>query len=237
MSVLGPHYLLLADASEPDEPGQWCFVLRASDGSERLVVEDIEPHVRGERLELLTVVRGLEALEQPARVTLITRSTYVREGIRYGLPEWRRNRWRWESFGEMIPVKNCDLWQRVDGALGFHEVECRRWRLDPAHGPNVRPSGANHRTDRSRAASAADPTTAATVRAGAEERFELAVDGSRHRPVETPGEAIEGRCERREPWHRALGLGKLAMMAMERISCLGGAGVGANFREEHLRTA
>lgn len=237
MSVLGPHYLLLADASEPDEPGQWCFVLRASDGSERLEVEDIEPHVRGERLELLTVVRGLEALEHPARVTLITRSTYVREGIRYGLPEWRRNRWRWESFGEMIPVKNCDLWQRVDRAFGFHEVECRRWRLDPAHQPSVRPSGASRQTDRSHAARTADPTTGVGVAAGADDRFELAVDGSRRWHVETAGKATEGRCERRQPWHRALGLGKLATMAMERISCLGGAGVGANFREEHLRTA
>jgi ribonuclease HI len=231
MSVLGPHYLLLADASEPEEPGQWCFVLRESDGSERLVVEDIEPHVRGERLELLTVVRGLEALEQPARVTLITRSTYVREGIRYGLPEWRKNQWRWESFGKMIPVKNCDLWQRVDQALGFHQVECRNWRLDSAHRPAVRPSGANHRTNRSRAASAAVPITAAAARAGAEDRFE---PGG---PVETPGEPTLEHCERPQPWHRALGLGKLAMMAMGRISCLGGAGVGANLQEEHLRTA
>ena len=98
----------------------------------------IEPDVRGERLELLCVVRGLEALDQPSRVTLITSSTYVREGIRYGLQQWRANGWRWESFGKMVPVKNQDLWQRVDAALQFHRLECQVWRFDVAHAGPVR---------------------------------------------------------------------------------------------------
>ncbi|NQT15374.1 MAG: hypothetical protein HQ582_21640 [Planctomycetes bacterium] len=237
MSALGPHYFLLADASDPEQPGQWCFVLRACDGSERLVVEDVEPHVRGERLELLTVVRGLEALDQPARVSLITRSAYVREGIRFGLPEWRKNRWRWESFGAMIPVKNCDLWQRIDRALRYHEVECRTWRVDPAHHPTVRPPRAGHSADRSRAASTVVATSAAATRGEREDRFNPAVDGSPRRPVDTPSEPTPQPRQRPQPWHRALGLGKLAIMAMEGISCLGGARVGANLREEHLRTA
>jgi hypothetical protein len=84
-------------------------------------------------LELLTVVRGLEALGQPSRVTLLTPSPAIREGIRFGLPEWRRNGWRWEAFGQMIPVRNCDLWQRMDRALRFHQVDCRHWRIDAAH--------------------------------------------------------------------------------------------------------
>ena len=133
MTALQPHYLLFSESSETAEPGRWRFVLRASDGSERLVADDVEPDTWGERLELLTVVRGLEALDQPSRVTLMTPSAYVREGIRYGVPEWRRNGWRWECFGQMIPVKNGDLWQRVDRLLRFHEVECRIWRLDPPH--------------------------------------------------------------------------------------------------------
>ena len=89
----------------------------------------IEAHERepdqstwGERLELLSVVRGLEALDQPARVTLITSSRYVRLGLRYGLEEWRRNRWCWEHFGKLVPIKNQDLWQRVDRAL--HITRC-----------------------------------------------------------------------------------------------------------------
>ncbi len=130
---LPPHYLLLSESTENIEPGRWRFVLRAVDGSRRLVVDEVEPEIRGERLELLTVVRGLESLDEPSCVTLVTRSTYIREGIRYGVSEWRKNGWRWESFGQMVPVKNADLWQRVDRAMRFHKVDCRVWRFDQAH--------------------------------------------------------------------------------------------------------
>ncbi len=128
-----PHYLLFCDLGDRGEPGRWRFVLRSVDGAFRLEADDVEPHARGQRLELLTVVRGLEALDRPSRVTLITASTYVREGIRSGVAEWRANGWRWECFGQMVPVKNADLWQRIARALEFHEVDCRTYRLDPPH--------------------------------------------------------------------------------------------------------
>jgi hypothetical protein len=125
-------------------------VLRTADGSGRLVVDDVEPNTQGERLELLAVVRGLESLEQPSTVTLLTRSNYVREGIRYGVSEWRENGWRWENFGRMVPVKNADLWQRIDRALEFHKVECRLRRFDPPHGMGLvtRPAGRDPAADR-----------------------------------------------------------------------------------------
>jgi hypothetical protein len=84
----------------------------------------------GERLELLAVVRGLEALDGPARVTLVTRSRYVSRGIRFGITEWRANEWQWERFGRVVPVKDHDLWQRVDRALLFHRVECQSWQFE-----------------------------------------------------------------------------------------------------------
>ena len=133
MNVSTPHYVLFSESSRNCEPGRWRFVLQATDGARRVVVDDVEPETQGERLELLTVVRGLEALDQPSRVTLVTPSMYVREGVRYGVAEWRTNGWRWESFGRMVPVKHCDLWQRIDRAMRFHQVECRTWRLDPPH--------------------------------------------------------------------------------------------------------
>lgn len=135
MNAATPHYLLFSGSSDGTEPGRWRFVLRTPDGSKQIVAEDVEPDVRGERLELLATVRGLEALDQPSRVTLVTPSRYVRGGIRFGLNEWRRNGWRWEYFGQMVPVKNSDLWQRVDRAMRFHEIECRSYRTDPPHEP------------------------------------------------------------------------------------------------------
>ncbi|MGO9108248.1 MAG: RNase H family protein [Thermoguttaceae bacterium] len=110
--------------------GQWQFVLRAKDGTQRFEAKDAEPELPSERLDLLTVVRALESLDQPSRVTLVECSDYVWKGVRYGLPEWRTNGWRWEFFGQMVPVKNSDLWQRLDRALRFHDVECQRRRFD-----------------------------------------------------------------------------------------------------------
>ena len=136
MNAAKPHFLLFSESHRNQSRGQWRFVLQAVDGSDQFEAEDEEPDVGGERLELLAVVRGLEALPEPARVTLVTPSKYVNRGLSEGLPEWRHNGWQWEHFGEMVPVKNRDLWQRVDRALDFHQVQCRWWRFDlPHRGP------------------------------------------------------------------------------------------------------
>jgi ribonuclease HI len=130
MSVASPHFLLFSESRRGVEQGRWRFVLESLDGTDKLEATDIESDVHGERLELLAVVRGLEALSQPSRVTLVTPSRYVDRGLSDGLPEWRSNNWQWEHFGEMAPVKNRDLWQRVDRALEYHQVDCRLRRVD-----------------------------------------------------------------------------------------------------------
>jgi ribonuclease HI len=133
MNVARPHYLLFSESCRKSSQGQWRFVLQSIDGTQQFEAADAEPEARGERLELLAVVRGLEALAQPSRVTLVTPSRYVNRGLAYGLADWRANDWRWEHFGEMVPVKNRDLWQRVDRALVFHQLDCRTWRFDLPH--------------------------------------------------------------------------------------------------------
>ena len=110
-------------------------MLQSIDGAEQFEAADAEPEIHGERLELLAVVRGLEALPQPSRVTLVTPSKYVNRGLTYGLQEWRANDWQWEHFGQMVPVKNRDLWQRIDRALRFHDLDCRTWRFDLPQNP------------------------------------------------------------------------------------------------------
>jgi ribonuclease HI len=144
MKVATPHYLLFSESSLNQDRGQWRFMLQTVDGAQQFEASDDEPSAVGERLELLAVVRGLEALEQPSRVTLVTPSKYVNRGLAYGLEEWRANDWQWEHYGEMVPVKNRDLWQRVDRALSFHQLECRTWRFDlPHHGtdePHAQPT-------------------------------------------------------------------------------------------------
>ncbi|MFW6170101.1 MAG: RNase H family protein, partial [Planctomycetota bacterium] len=144
MTVKGPHVLLFSEATrlpacgEPAEsrsthgpnagrhssPQSWHFVLRSPNGHTQLDVADREEGVSASRLELLAVVRGLEALDQPSRVTLVTASRSIQRGLRFGLEPWRENGWQWERFGQMTPIRNADLWQRIDRALAFHEVHC-----------------------------------------------------------------------------------------------------------------
>ncbi len=121
-----PSIVLWSDANIDSRQGSWRFVIQRSDGSTLLEAEDLEPDMRGERLELLSVVRGLEALDGPSQVTLVTASGYVRRGLKYGLESWRRSGFTWESFGAMTPVKNADLWQRLDRASSIHELRCLR---------------------------------------------------------------------------------------------------------------
>src|SRR5688572_23124916 len=131
MQLAKPHFLLYSEATlhENAEP-RWQFVLQAVGEEQHFSAADTEHETRSSRLELLAVVRGLEALAQPSRVTLLTRSRYVRLGIRRGLNQWREKRWHWERFGNVVPIRDHDLWQRVDRAMQFHHVECCAWTND-----------------------------------------------------------------------------------------------------------
>ncbi len=135
MSIPRPHFLLFCDGSLPSSQtlsttisqhrGRWRFVLESLDSSRRLEAADAETADTPDRIALFAVVRGLEALEQPSHVTLVTSSRYVSRGLQYGLNEWRENEYCWEHFGTLQPIRNQDLWQRVDHALQFHDVTCR----------------------------------------------------------------------------------------------------------------
>jgi hypothetical protein len=72
-------------------------------------------------------------------VTLVTANGSIRRGLRFGLDNWRDNQWQWERFGKMTPIKNFDLWQRVDRALQFHEVDCRSMQPDQSSDDLNRP--------------------------------------------------------------------------------------------------
>jgi ribonuclease HI len=137
MSVRAPHFLLYAEAatradSAACEAGRWRFVLQLPSGETSLEAADEELDATPERLELLAVIRGLEALSQPSRVTLLSGSRSIRRGLEHGLSQWRENGWHWERYGRLAPVKNSDLWQRLDRLLDFHALECRPARLDKA---------------------------------------------------------------------------------------------------------
>jgi ribonuclease HI len=125
MQATSDHFLLYTEATRSDDSTpRWKFMLQSVSGDVQLSADDSELNSRASRLELLAVVRGLEAIDRPARVTLLTGSRYISRGIRRQLNQWREDNWQWERFGEFVPIRDKDLWQRVDHALQYHQVEC-----------------------------------------------------------------------------------------------------------------
>ncbi len=135
-----PHFLLFCDGQSPKVAaqatatgaqvassvrGRWRFVLEDLEAGTRLEACDAEIVQAPERTALLAVVRGLEAIEQPSRVTLVTTSRYVSRGLQFGLMEWRESDYCWEHFGSVQPIRNADLWRRIDHALQYHQINCQ----------------------------------------------------------------------------------------------------------------
>ena len=106
-------------------PGGWGAVL-ISGGHERELCGG-EPGTTNNRMELMAAIRALEALKRPCKVELHTDSQYVRTGITEWLPGWKARGWRTAS---KAPVKNDDLWKRLDEARLRHEVD---WRWVKGH--------------------------------------------------------------------------------------------------------
>ena len=94
-----------------------------------------EPHTTNNRMELLAAISALEALKKAASVDLTTDSQYVRQGITNWIHNWKRNGWR---TADKKPVKNIDLWQRLDEAMKRHKVEWHWVKGHAGHPENER---------------------------------------------------------------------------------------------------
>ncbi len=86
-----------------------------------------ESHTTNNRMELMGTITALEALTWPSQVTLSTDSAYVKNGITQWMPRWKANGWHTV---DKKPVKNQDLWERLDKALASHRIE---WRWVKGH--------------------------------------------------------------------------------------------------------
>lgn len=114
-------------------PGGWGALLRWN-GSER-ELSGSEPDTTNNRMELMAAIQALEALKRPCAVTLTTDSQYVRKGITEWLSNWKRNGWKTAS---RKPVKNDDLWRRLDVAVARHQVSWAWVKGHSGHPENER---------------------------------------------------------------------------------------------------
>jgi ribonuclease HI len=110
-------------------PGGWGAVLAS--GRHRKELSGAEAKTTNNRMELMAAIQALEALKRPSRVHIFTDSAYLRNGITTWIYGWKRNGW---LTSERKPVKNADLWRRLDEALARHEVQ---WHWVRGHAGNL----------------------------------------------------------------------------------------------------
>lgn len=114
-------------------PGGWAALL-VHGGNER-EVSGGAPDTTNNRMELMAAISGLETLKRPCKVLLVTDSQYVMRGVEEWMAGWRRNGWLTSA---RKPVKNRDLWERLDAALAQHTVRWEWVRGHTGHPENER---------------------------------------------------------------------------------------------------
>jgi ribonuclease HI len=106
-------------------PGGWGAILEW--GDRRREIKGGEAHTTNNRMELMAAISALETLKRPCDVDLHTDSQYLRQGIMSWIHGWKRNGWK---TADRKPVKNVDLWQRLEAAIARHTV---RWHWVRGH--------------------------------------------------------------------------------------------------------
>jgi ribonuclease HI len=136
-------------------PGGWAAILRYR-GVERELT-GYDPDTTNNRMEMMAAIAGLEVLKRPCRVRLYSDSQYLRDGITKWINGWKRRSWR---TADNQPVKNIDLWQRLDIAAARHVVAWEWVRGHAGHPENER-ADALARASIAEAAGPSDPAGSA----------------------------------------------------------------------------
>jgi len=114
-------------------PGGWGAILRWR--SEEKEIYGGEPDTTNNRMEMMAAIQALEGLKRATNVVLYTDSMYLRDGITKWIHGWKRNGWKTAA---KKPVKNEDLWRRLDDALADHEIDFRWVKGHSGHPENER---------------------------------------------------------------------------------------------------
>ena len=110
-------------------PGGWAAILVS--GEHRREITGYEPATTNNRMELQAALEGLRKLKQPCHIDLYTDSQYLKKGMEEWLAKWKKNGWRTTA---KQPVKNADLWERLEAAAGEHTM---RWHWVRGHDGHV----------------------------------------------------------------------------------------------------
>lgn len=106
-------------------PGGWAAILRYKNKNKE--ISGSEPHTTNNRMELKAAVEGLRALKEPCNVEVVTDSEYLKRGITEWIHRWKQNGWKTST---KEPVRNQDLWQKLDAEMKRHHT---RWVWTKGH--------------------------------------------------------------------------------------------------------
>lgn len=119
-------------------PGGWGALMQAKDGNAIVKERELkggEKLTTNNRMELLAAINALEALERASAITIVTDSTYVKNGVTSWIHGWKKNGWKTAA---KKPVKNDDLWKRLDEAQARHDVTWEWVKGHAGHKENER---------------------------------------------------------------------------------------------------
>ena len=119
-------------------PGGWGVLMRAMEGGTVVKERELaggEAQTTNNRMELMAAISALEALTRPSTIVIVTDSNYVKNGVTQWIHGWKRNGWK---TADKKPVKNVELWQRLDAAQATHSVEWRWIKGHAGHAENER---------------------------------------------------------------------------------------------------
>ena len=114
-------------------PGGWAAILRYKDREKELFGR--ESQTTNNRMELMAAIKALETLTRRCHVRLLTDSQYVKKGVTEWLPSWKARNWKTAA---KTPVKNVDLWKRLETAAARHEIDWEWVRGHSGHDENER---------------------------------------------------------------------------------------------------
>jgi len=119
-------------------PGGWGVLMQAKDGDTVVKQRELSggaPQTTNNRMELMAAISALETLERAAAVTIVTDSSYVKDGLTKWIHGWKRNGWKTAA---KKPVKNEELWKRLDEAQQRHDVSWEWVKGHAGHPENER---------------------------------------------------------------------------------------------------
>ena len=119
-------------------PGGWACILRHPQTGTEKELSGGMAATTNNQMEMLAVISGLESLKRPTVVEVITDSKYVADGCTSWLPNWKKNNWQRKDGTRLVPIKNPELWKRLDALLAQHKIRFTVVKGHSGHPENER---------------------------------------------------------------------------------------------------